>query len=407
MDELRATAVQERIPLLDVLRGFALIGIFLANLVSFFGYYYLDFGQVKSLPLIERVVLFAVDWLVEGKFYALFSFLLGAGFALQLERARLKGVPFLPFWYRRMGVLLLIGLIHMYFIWYGDILTLYALLGFLLPLFLSWSSRQLFIAIAILLALPMAIHAVTVATADAAFWSSSARFAAELRNAWGLEGQSTMGLLLSDQARDVWLANILGALQRPMSYLLSGRYVQVLGFFLLGALFTRLVLPLWRNGQNVPTRWWVASMLAGLLSSAAYAWTKALTTTPYSADVLGLFQGLVYHIGCVTLMLGYVGAAAWLWQHGTFKSLLSQLAVLGRMPLTSYVTQTVLGVLLFYGYGAGLLGKLPYTLLPPLAAIVIFLQWAFATFWLQRYDQGPLEAFWRNLSYGPPRERLS
>ncbi len=103
-------------------------------------------------------------------------------------------------------------------------------------------------------------------------------------------------------------------------------------------------------------------MLVGLASSAAYAWIKALTTTFYSADMLRLFQGLVYHIGCLMLMLGNAGAAAGLWQHDRLKVLKSQLAILGRMPLTSYLTQTTHGVLLFCGYGLGLPGRLPFTL---------------------------------------------
>ncbi len=99
---MEAISLEEHLPLLDVLRGFALIGIFLTNLVSFFGMYFLTSEEVHALPLIDKAVLFAIDALIEGKFYALFSLLLGVGFALQAERAQLRGASFLPFWYRRM-----------------------------------------------------------------------------------------------------------------------------------------------------------------------------------------------------------------------------------------------------------------------------------------------------------------
>ncbi len=399
MSSLRATTVEERLPLLDVLRGYALIGIFLANLVSFFGMYYLEFDQVMALPFLDKAVLFAIDALVEGKFYALFSLLLGIGFALQAERAQLRGSPFIPFWYRRMGVLLVIGLIHMYFIWYGDILTLYAVLGLIMPLFLSWSNRQLAVTVGILLTLPMAIHVVVAATEGASFWSSLSRFAAGLQSDWGLAGRSNFSLFMSDTAREVWLVNVLGAVQRPISYLLSGRYVQVLGFFVLGALFARTVLPLWREGRNIPTSLWSGSMLVGLVSGALYAWTKAVTASYYGTDLMGLFQGLVMHISCLTLMIGYVGASAWLWQKGKFHWLLMQLGVIGRMPLTSYITQTSFGVIVFYGYGLALMGELPLSLIPVVVALVIPIQWLFARYWLRSHDQGPLEALWRRFSY--------
>jgi len=396
---MQATSVEERLPLLDVLRGFALIGIFFANLVSFFGLYYLSFDQVQALPLLDKAVLFAIDALIEGKFYALFSLLLGIGFALQAERAQLRNSSFLPFWYRRMGVLLVIGLTHMCFIWYGDILTLYALLGLLMPFSLLLTNRQLATCIAALLVLPLFIHVVVALTEEAAFWSSLSRFAAGLQSDWGLAGRSNYSLFMSDTAREVWLANVLGAVQRPISYLLSGRYVQVLGFFMLGALFARTVLPLWREGQNISTKLWASSMSVGVVTGAIYAWTKTATGSYYGTDLMGLLQGLVMHVSCLTLMIGYVGAITWLWQQGRLQWLMIQLGIIGRMPLTSYITQTSFGVIVFYGYGFALMGEQPLSLIPVVVAIVIPLQWLFARFWLRSHDQGPLEALWRRLSY--------
>lgn len=396
---MQATALEERLPLLDVLRGFALIGIFLANLVSFLGLYFLSPEQIVALPVWDRVVLFAIDSLVEGKFYALFSVLLGIGFALQMERARSKGSPFLPFWYRRMGVLLAIGLLHMFVIWYGDILTLYAILGLFLPLFMLWSNRRLALAVAILLVLPLIIHVLAGLTGDAAFWGSLSRLAAELRSEWGLEGRSSLSLVRSDSPKEVWMFNALGALQRPMSYLLSGRYFQVLGFFVLGLLLARTVLPLWRRGENLPAKLWVSSMILGLISGGLYGWTKAVSGSYYSTDLFGLFQGLVMHISCLTLMIGYVGAIACLWQERRLRRLLENLALIGRMPLTNYVMQTALGVFVFYGYGFSLIGELSFSLIPLIVLVVLGLQCLIARYWLRSHKQGPLESLWRRLSY--------
>lgn len=114
---------------------------------------------------------------------------------------------------------------------------------------------------------------------------------------------------------------------------------------------------------------------------------------------MGLFQGLVMQISCLTLMIGYVGGGAWLWQRGKCHWLLTQSGAIGRMPLTSYITQTSFGVIVFYGYRLALLGELLLLLIPAVVALVIPLQWLFARYWLQSHAQGPHEALWRRYSY--------
>ena len=133
------TRITERIQLLDAIRGVALGGILLANLMSFFGADMLGLydptGDAAG-PASAKRVLFAINWLVEGKFYSIFSMLLGAGFALQAARAARRGANprgFDAFFRRRMAVLVAIGLVHMYGLWSGDILTLYGVMGLLLP----------------------------------------------------------------------------------------------------------------------------------------------------------------------------------------------------------------------------------------------------------------------------------
>ena len=396
---MKPTPSTERLDVLDVLRGFALIGILLANLVSFFGYYYLSFSEIQALHWLDRSVLFAIDWFIEGKFYALFSMLLGVGFYIQYQRSNNAETSFSLFWRRRMGFLLLLGLLHMHFIWYGDILTLYAILGFSLPLFLGVSNRRLMSIILLLLTLPLMIHALVVFTADAHFWTLLARFAKYIKGELGFAGRSDLVMLTSSSAHEVWSANVLGALQRPMSYLRSGRIPQVLGLFLLGFFLARYWLPRLRDGNAVPRRLWMTSALIGLLCSFVYAWIKAITGTAFSANAAGLFQGLVYHIGCTALMLGFAGALMWLWQHGIAHVFLRQLALIGRMPLTNYLSQNAIGIFLFYGYGFAWLGRLPFALIPIVAAGILVMQWCFCRYWFRYQPQGPVETLWRKFTY--------
>jgi len=287
----------------------------------------------------------------------------------------------------------------MYLIWYGDILTLYAILGFSLPLFLGVSNRRLMSIILLLLTLPLMIHALVVFTADAHFWTLLARFAKYIKGELGFAGRSDLVMVTSSSAQEVWSANALGALQRPMSYLRSGRIPQVLGLFLLGFFLARYWLPRLRDGSAVPRRLWVTSALIGLLCSFVYACIKAVTGTAFSANATGLFQGLVYHIGCTTLMLGFAGALMWLWQHGIAHTFLRQLALIGRMPLTNYITQNVIGVFVFYGYGLALLGHLPFAFIPIVAAGILVMQWCFCRYWFRYQPQGPVETLWRKFTY--------
>lgn len=165
----RPVARPDRIDLLDAIRGVALGGILLANLMSFCGAEMLGPDGRRALPSAAagETVLFAINWLVEGKFYSIFSMLLGAGFALQAARARRRGstpAAFDRFFRRRMAVLVAIGLAHMYGLWAGDILTLYGVMGLLLPT-LWWLSDRGRVAVMLLLfAVPLATHAAVVAT---------------------------------------------------------------------------------------------------------------------------------------------------------------------------------------------------------------------------------------------------
>lgn len=160
-----------RIELLDVMRGFALCGILLANLVSFTGFYYLDLTTIRALPTADRATLFAIDWLIEGKFYAIFSILLGVGFGLQLLRSSSVIQKFKTYWLRRMLVLFGLDLCHMLLIWHGDILTLYSLLGITLLGFTAVSQKHILHYFGLLIMLPLLIHVLLVITVGGRyFW---------------------------------------------------------------------------------------------------------------------------------------------------------------------------------------------------------------------------------------------
>jgi uncharacterized protein len=159
---MRGTERGERIEILDGLRGFALFGILLANILIFSAWGFMPAEQRLALAGAD-----AVRWqnffhhvFVDGKFYTIFSLLFGVGFALQLRRLEKRGLDGIAIFQRRLLILLGIGLVHMVLVWDGDILTFYALIGLLLPLFRNWSERALLASAAVLIfVVPFVGHA--------------------------------------------------------------------------------------------------------------------------------------------------------------------------------------------------------------------------------------------------------
>ena len=153
----------ERYVILDALRGFALIGIILANYPEFSLYTFQPDEVAAAMPTagIDRAVRFLQYVFVDGKFYTLFSLLFGIGFSIIISHAQAKGVAGFRLFYRRMAVLMLIGFVHLMFIWSGDILMLYALMGMALPLFRHASDRSLLRWAAFFLLLPVVVDVCT------------------------------------------------------------------------------------------------------------------------------------------------------------------------------------------------------------------------------------------------------
>ncbi len=405
MSSIKPTTGSERLQALDALRGFALFGILLANLCSFLGLYTYSPEEVILLPTPDRVVLFFIDWFVEGKFYGIFSILFGVGFALQADRFRSTEGNFTAFWFRRMIVLCGIGLSHMYLVWNGDILTLYSLLGMLLPLFLNCSNRTLLRWIVALLLIPLLIHGLLYLTQDASFWGAMRRFSTGLKTQWGFADLSTLEMRTSNAAVEVFSINVLLAIPRPMSYFMSGRYFHVLGLFLIGLLLARHWLPKIRNNDiSVPTGVIWFGMI-GLIAHFGYALIKAMIGTPFAMTEVGLLQGFLYHLGATLFALAISMLFICVWASGRYAFVFRNLAVLGRMALTNYIFQNIIGVLLFFGYGFALMAKVPYMYIPLIAFAILAAQLAFSRAWLKRFKQGPLEFAWRRLTYRPPKPK--
>ena len=386
-----ATERAERIELLDALRGFALFGILLANILYWSGWGAMTEEQRLALAGAE-----AVTWqyrfhhlLVDGKFYTIFSLLFGTGFALQIARLSARGIEGLRVYRRRVLVLLCIGLVHSVLIWEGDILTLYALLGLVLPFFYRWRERNLLIAAAILIFL----------VPIAGVWMFERLGWEPHRHLYALSsliGES-MGADTSPDKALEWLRrdDIAGWASwqlsgTPYSWALrveSWRIPKVLGIMLVGvAVGRRLASGGLLENRRLLRQVLVAGLAIGLPASAAYALIPGLGQAHWPSL-----------IGTVPLALAYAAGFVLLWPRA--RPVLRHFVPVGRMALTNYLTHSLIGLIFFYGIGLGLAGAFRPPAFYAIALLIFSAQILFSRWWLSSHEQGPMEAFWRLATY--------
>lgn len=412
-------APDNRIEGLDVIRGFALLGILLLNILAFGLPYraYFDPSVDGSVAGIDFGAFFAVELLFEGAMRALFAMLFGAGIALLATggRGASPGI-----YYRRQFLLLAIGLLDaLVLLWTGDILVCYALAGMTLYACRNWRPRSLRIAAAMVF-----IYLATLYSLVFLALSTMPKEAAaiEERIASGIEVSAEERGLVEDwtelEAAFDPPAHILAREARkfegsyPEAFAANAEelgeiYVVMLPLamfwdpvacMLLGmALFKTGVLGGKRN-----TRFYAllatAGFLIGLAVNSFELWMKI--GSGYAMPWVSGLSTFTYDIGRVSMALGFASVVLIACQRGWFASLRRGLAAVGRMALTNYLLQSVFGLILFRDFGFGLWNELArHELYYVVAGEWIVSIW-FSVWWLRRYRFGPLEWLWRSLSYG-------
>ena len=353
---LDPVAPAERYAVLDLLRGFALFGVLLINLLYFFRVSL--FAHMLQFHSHEGLVNHAIDILaarlVEFKAFDLFAFTFGIGVAVQSERATLRGGTSEAFLIRRFLVLLAFGAAHMVLASNVDILVLYSLCGLCLIPLLRLPTYILAIAGVAALCLPSVFSM---------GFPSEAILRAHAAEATRIYAQGTFASILEfrwNETRELILPILVGVAQKTFGLMLLG-------------------LAAWRFGLiRQPQRYRMALLALGI-----------------PAGIVGIMMGydipLAFAYACVIL----------LWKRsGRADTLTAPFAAAGRMAFTNYLTQSLILGLTFYGYGFGLFGKLDPIAGLLLAILLYAAQLGFSTWWLRRYRFGPFEWLWRSLTYG-------
>ena len=231
-------APSDRIEILDILRGFALFGILIMNIINFSGY---DFASdvtkcALSTFKTDQFLINSVRVFFEGKFYTIFSILFGIGFSIIMVRLKSKLNNWKAIFYRRLLILSMIGYLHLQFLWSGDILLAYALMGFLLPLFSNVSDEKLMIIIAGLLAISFLIHiGVVISGFIPGQWLENMGLAIDVKN--GIPEDDSFATYPFNPAHgwpEFWNWVQPGPLYRLSDLLNSNRFFKILALFLLG-----------------------------------------------------------------------------------------------------------------------------------------------------------------------------
>lgn len=388
----------ERYVILDALRGFALLGIALANFPEFSLYTFLHGDVVETMPTYkaDSVVRFLQYLFIDGKFYTIFSLLFGIGFSIILANAERKGADGFRIFYRRMGLLAAIGFLHLMFIWSGDILLLYALLGLLLPLFRRVSDRGLLTWAFLLLLLPVAADFVQE-VAHVSFSAPAVRWQQYWCAKYGITDDNFAYWLCDAQDYGtVFQFLVQGALVRVQEFVDGNRYFKVLGLFLLGYYIgrKRLYADL---GNHMPLLRKIVGfgMCIGLPFSLLYAWSGT------HGHLWGVtVHSFLYFVSVFPLGFAYVAGGCLLYLHCPKLHIFTAFASPGRMALTNYIGQSVIGMLLFYGIGMGWGAGIGLAQTEGIVLVVFLFQTVFSRAWLSVFRFGPLEWIWRMLTYG-------
>ncbi len=396
----------DRLVHLDVLRGFALLGILLVNFEWFTRpLQAIVLGAEPGLAGIDVAADFLIRALAEGKFYPLFSMLFGAGFALMAERALSRQTPFWGVYVRRLLLLGLFGAAHMVLIWAGDILLVYSLTGFvMIALFRRTPARRLWKWALPFIFLPVVVMWLGAAAIEASRLDPQAH--EELMTEFAQDEQvhrERIEQAAAIHAEGTWRENV-GQRLADMRFTLT-HFVfwtpPVLGFFLIGRWLIvsgRLTRP--QEHRMWFRRWRSRGLLIGLpLAFAGASMTHgANMMMPTASTALGL---------TLTAIAGLLLSLAYLSTVTLGAKRLAFLAPAGQMALSNYLAQSLIWTWLIYGHGFGLWGQLPRSLQLVLALVFFAVQLIVSAWWLRRFRFGPAEWLWRSLTYWqmPPMRR--
>jgi len=427
---VRPVPESQRIFALDVLRGFALLGIFMVNMQFFaqpFMHAVAD-PAVADAPLADKASWFFVKAFCEYKFISMFSLLFGIGMIVQTMRVQAKGRSFAPYYLRRTGILALFGLAHALLLWYGDILFIYACISLVLFLMRGLSARTLIIVAVWLVAgslfLSTTCASLQVWTLQVQAEQAAAAPEQPEEPATGVEADPPRGWAAVmaagfDPSQEAWArGERLAYREGPFGDVVAFRSVtygfaliagvfsygwHVLVMFILGAALMKL--DFFAPGRRAWHRKFL--LIGGLvgvplecLSASIFVWSG------FDPGWMLLAVNVLHEVGAYSLCLAYVGGMTLLANSGAARWLMTAMASIGRTALSNYILQTVAATFLMYWWGLAWFDEVSRPEMIGIVLVIYAGQLVTSRIWLSVFSIGPLEWLWRSLTYLRPQPML-
>jgi len=383
------TSKTKRIDVVDSLRGFSLLGILLIHFIEHFNLYYFQSPPLEPYKDINLGIWETVFFIFSGKAYIIFSFLFGFSFFIQIDNQSKLGYDFRLRYAWRLILLLFFAQLHAMF-YPGDILVLYAIVGFIL-IAMSKASNKLVLCTAIILMLqPVEWYRFAASVIDIDYvayqkinWNYFTKVSPVLAE----------GKLLSVLRTNLWEGQLFSNLWQ----IENGRLFQTASLFLLGMLSGRKGI-FHKSTDNI--RFWKIALTVGIVGFASFYTLQSylsehhsnISVKTISAIIIPSIKNLFFS---AVLVAGYI----LLWHNAVLTRLQRGLIPYGKMSLTNYITMAMIGSFVYYGYGLGLNTTMNIFFSFITAIIVFLIQLAFSIWWLKHHKQGPMEYLWKKLTW--------
>ncbi|WP_237562807.1 DUF418 domain-containing protein [Bacillus dakarensis] len=370
---------ENRIMSLDVMRGIAIFGIFLVNMLSFHSpFLYLDPFSWWQSPS-DQFTYILIDIFAQGSFYPLFALLFGYGLIILRNRTIEKGLSFIPLALRRFSILLIIGIVHAIFIWHGDILVNYAVFGFIFLLFIKMSAKSMMVTGFILWLVPnLFLSFLLLASGgDIPIYNQM-----EARESVEIYQQGSF-MEITEQRMADWYA-----VNNPANGIFM--LFSIFSFFLIGGGAAKL---------RIVER--IVELRKPLKLALIFFLTLgfSLKLLPYILDRNIALEYIQDAFGGPLLAIALWILISLILCRQEMAKRLAIFAPVGRMSISNYLIQSLLSTFLFYSYGAGLYDKISVIIGTILVILIYAGQILMSRYWLKGHRYGPVEWLWRSLTY--------
>ena len=378
-----------RIEVVDALRGFAIMSIMLLHNIEHFDYYYFPEALPEWMKILDKIIWETLFFLFGGKSYAIFALLFGFSFYIQNDNQEKKGNDFRLRFLWRLLLLLGFGILNTVF-YEGDILVLYAILGVVLVLVCRWNDKAVFITALILMLQPlewmkyfyMLLHPEFVPMPNLS------------EHYFGMMGD----YLKSNSFMDYAIGNLtIGRWASVFWSWENGRFFQAPALFMLGMLLGRKQLFIASVESNL--FWKKALQCAIVLFIPLFAFKTFLPEIIERKALATSLSVIINSWSNLAFMIVLVSTFILLYQKDSVQNLFSKLIPFGKMSLTNYILQSIVGCFIYYRYGLGLVEYTGATYSLLIGIVLFVLQLHFCKWWLSKHRQGPLEYIWHKATW--------